>query len=66
MLRTKYFKVKTEERLPIQKNKEYNPGTIHVDPSGRIKDGGEKRKPNKCNMLSTLVGYCHHMKITCA
>ena len=42
MLRTKYFKVKTEERLPIQKNKEYNPGTIHVDPSGRIKDGGKR------------------------
>lgn len=55
------FPVRIEERLRKQRMKEYSPELFMLIPQEDEKTWGKKRKANKVNMLSQLVG--HHYPI---
>ena len=60
-LKAKDFWVKIEDRLKNQILKHYRSGLSMLIPQEGEKTWGEKRKANKCDMLSSLTGYRHRI-----
>ena len=60
-LRTTDFLTRLEERLTSQRSKEFEQEMTLLIPQIGEKLWGEKRKANKRDMLSSLVGYRHRM-----
>ena len=59
--RTGDFRVRIKARLQAQQAKQYESDLSMLIPQKGEKTWGEKRRANKCDMVSALVGYRHRM-----
>ena len=61
--RTGDFWVRLEQRLRDQRARDYGPELSMLIPQEGEKTWGEKRRANKCHMVSAFLGYWHRMNM---